>query len=62
MNKPVVVPEQAAAIIMRLIAERDLAERRLQDAVAVVLAALNAKDDDELRLVNGRLVIVSPDE
>lgn len=48
---------QAAQMLLRLIAERDQAERRLREAVDLVLATLEAGDGAELRVVGGRLVV-----
>jgi hypothetical protein len=44
-------------MLLRLIAERDQAERRLREAVDLVLATLEAGDGAELRVVGGRLVV-----
>lgn len=61
MTEPIPVPSRAAARINELVRQRGALEAELQNAVALLLAALGAPDGWQLRInADGSMEAVAP--
>ena len=62
MTRPIPVPPRAAAKINDLVQRRGALEAELQNAVALLLAALGAPDDWQVRVnADGSMIAVAPE-
>lgn len=62
MSEPIQIPARAAAQIAAILQRRAALEAELQQAVALVLAAVNAPDGWQLRIEqDGSMVAVAPE-